>query len=227
MSKSYSVYVGNLSTTVSTQQLTNLFSQVDQVVDVWINPLFKKVTYGFVQFTNMNAVKKACGRFNGLKLDFFEIKVNLSNQTKTTSHFIKPNDSILLDLPKKKGPSKNHLTKLALVRDLRENKEIVVDFMQACVEMENIAFDTKPKVIKTAPELSNLTTLETTVTRYFRPKTCKKNTVEVDIDLSKGKLLTNEQNDKFFNMQLTKPRTVKPKKPTKPIVLDYRSINQN
>lgn len=35
----YSVYVGNLPTTVSTEQLKNLFSQVGEVLDVWINPL--------------------------------------------------------------------------------------------------------------------------------------------------------------------------------------------
>ena len=33
----YSVYVGNLPTTVSTEQLKNLFSQVGEVLDVWIH----------------------------------------------------------------------------------------------------------------------------------------------------------------------------------------------
>ena len=60
--------------------------------------------------------------------------------------------------------------------------------------------------------------LETTVLRYFKP-TCEKN------DLSKGKRLTTEQYDKFFNLQLTKPRPVtKEQKKTKPYALDYRSV---
>ena len=47
----------------------------------------------------------------------------------------------------------------------------------------------------------------------------------VDFDLSKGKRLTTEQNDKFFNLQLTKPRPVtKEQKKTKPYALDYRSV---
>ena len=66
--------------------------------------------------------------------------------------------------------------------------------------MEDIPNSNEPHIIKTAPEPSNLTTLETTVTRYFKP-TCKKDTLEVDFDLSKGKLLTNEQHEQFFNVQ--------------------------
>ena len=49
MTHLYEVYVGNLSTTVSTEKLKDLFSQVGQVLDVWINPQFKKITYGFVK----------------------------------------------------------------------------------------------------------------------------------------------------------------------------------
>ena len=41
--------------------------------------------------------------------------------------------------------------------------------------------------------------LETTIVRYFKAP-CKKNTLfkEVDFDISKGKVLTTEQNNKFF-----------------------------
>ena len=70
---------------------------------------------------------------------------------------------------------------------------------------ENIPFPQKFEIVKTAPEPPDLTTLETTVVRYFKP-TCEKNTLQVDFDLSKGKLLTTEQNDKFFNMQLKPQR---------------------
>ena len=225
MSKSYSVYVGDLPTTVSTEQLQNLFCQVGQILHVWINPLYKTITYGFIEFSNEVAAEEACKRFNGLKLDFSQIKVKLSEKTKNelSSEFNK--DSILLELPKKTGTSKNHLVKLNLLKDLRENKEIVRDFVVACEEMEDIPFCQQPNIIKTASEPTNLTTIETTVTRYFKPP-CKKNTLQVDFDLSKGKLLTNEQHDKFFNVQFTKPRPVVAKQiiKTKPFAFDYRSV---
>lgn len=228
MTNSYEVYVGNLSTTVSTEKLKNLFSQVDQILHVWINPSYEKVTYGFIKFANAVAAEEACKRFNDQKLNFFQIKVRFSKQTKLK--LPKPhirNNSILLELPKKTGCSKNHSVKKILVKNLRENKKIVKDFTEACLEAENIAFPQILEIVKTAPEPPDLTTLETTVTRYFKP-TCEKNTLQVDFDLSKGKLLTTEQYDKFFNMQLTKPRSVaepKQNKKTKPFELDYRSVS--
>ena len=105
----YSVYVGNLPTTVSTEQLKNLFSQVDEVLDVWINPLYGNITYGFIKFSTEVATQKACKQFNGVKLDNCQIKVNfsmkktessnkLSNQS---SYTYKDDDSILLELPQK------------------------------------------------------------------------------------------------------------------------------
>ena len=128
------VYIGNLSTTVSTEKLKNLFSQVGQILHVWINPSYEKITYGFIQFANPAAVEEACKRFNGQKLDFFEIKVRLSEQTKVKKKFYptRPNNSILLELPKKTGCSQNHSVKKILAINLRENKKIVKDFHEAC-----------------------------------------------------------------------------------------------
>ena len=94
MSKSYSVYVGDLPTTVSTEQLQNLFCQVGQILHVWINPSYKTITYGFIKFSNKAAAQEACKRFNGLKLDFSQIKVNLSTENDKFN-----NSSILLELP--------------------------------------------------------------------------------------------------------------------------------
>ena len=74
--------------------------------------------------------------------------------------------------------------------------------------------------------INNLKTLETAVIRYFKP-TCEKNTLTIDFDLSEGKLLTTEQFDKFFNIKMTKPRSVvvpKQNKKTIPFELDYRSV---
>ena len=227
MTNYYDVYVGNLSTTVSIEKLKDLFYQVGQISRVWINQSFKKITYGFIRFANLVAAEEACNRFNGQKLDFFQITVRLSNQTKLKlkCKVKRPNNSILLELPCKTAPTKNHLVKLNLLKDLRENKEIAKDFVQAYSEAENILFPQKLEIVKTAPEPPNLTALETTVIRYFK-STCGKKPLQVDFDLSKGKLLTNEQYDKFFNMQLTKLRPVSQPKPikTKPIAYDYRSV---
>ena len=93
----YSVYVGNIPTTVSTEQLTNLFLQVGEVLDVWINPLHENITYGFVKFSTEVASQEAIKRFNGLKLDYSHIKVNFSLKNESSNK-----DSILLELPKKK-----------------------------------------------------------------------------------------------------------------------------
>ena len=81
----YSVYVGNLPTTVSTEQLKNLFSQVGEVLDVWINPLYENITYGFIKFLTEVATQEACKQFNGLKLDYSQIKVNFSIKNETES----------------------------------------------------------------------------------------------------------------------------------------------
>ena len=113
MTHFYQVYVGNLPATVSTEKLENLFLQVGQITNVWINPTFKKITYGFVTFPNIISAEEACKRFNDLKLDFSQIKVRLSEQTKHKLELKpkRPNNSILLELPKKTGCSKSHLVK--------------------------------------------------------------------------------------------------------------------
>ena len=89
--------------------------------------------------------------------------------------------------------------------------------------MEQIKFDNQPETIIIAPEITNEETLKKTIKRYFKPP-CQKD-IEIDIDLSKGKRLTAEQNDKFFNLKLTKPRPcAKPKKENY-FSLDYRNVN--
>ena len=68
------------------------------------------------------------------------------------------------------------------------------DYAEAYLEAENIPSETP-----------NLRTLQTTIVRYFKPS-CKGNTLfkEVDFDISKGKVLTTEQNDKFFKLKVSK-----------------------
>ena len=228
MNNHYDVFIGNLQSTVSNERLQDLFSQVGKINRIWINRSFEKITYGFITFDNLYAAEEACNRFNNEKLDSFKITVRISEQTKLklAAKPKRPNDSILLELPKKESKSKSYQLKLHLLKDLRENKEIINDFIQAWSEAENILFTDEFKTIKTAPKPPSLTALESTVIRYFK-KTDQKKPLQVDFDLSKGKLLTNQQYDKFFNLKLSKPQPLKPKpKTTKkvPIAYDYRSV---
>ena len=219
MTHQYQVYVGNLSTAVSTENLKDLFSQVGQVLDVWINPQFKKTTYGFVKFDNIISAEDACEQFNDQNLDSFHIKVRISELTKRNLQVkskinLPKREGILLEMPKKEGESKSYLLKKIFNQNLRENKEIIEDFQKACLEAENIAFPQKFEIVKTAHEPPDLMMLETTVLRYFKQPR-EKNTVQVDFDLSKGKRLTTEQYDKFFNLKLTKPRPITKKEEKK------------
>ena len=76
--------------------------------------------------------------------DVFKITVRVSNQTiqksttKRAERRERRNDSILLELPKRQGRCKNHQVKLLLLKDLKENKDIVKDFVKAWPEVENI-----------------------------------------------------------------------------------------
>ena len=235
----YEVYIGNLPTTVSDEQLKDLFSQVGEVISVWINPQFKKITYGFVKFDNVIFAEDACEQFNGQNLNSSQIIVRISEQTKRNLQVkskIKSDNSlsaapkregILLQLPKKTGPNKSCILAQKLQQTLRENKEIVFDFAKACLEAEFITSPQQFEIVKTDPEPADLTMLETTVLRYFKPTIVEKSTVKVDFDLSKGKRLTTEQYDKFFNLKLTKPRPVTEEPKTtkrRPYALDYRSV---
>ena len=206
MDNCYSIYIGNLSITVTRERLQNLFSKVREILSIWINYNHKTVTYAFIAFDHLIDAKKACEQFNGQKLDEFIIKVNLSKKTeqkiklKLKYSAKRPNGSVLLELPKKTGCSNKELAIRILRKDLIEHNEIVKDYAEAYLQAENIPFANKPEIIKSAPETPDLTTLETTIKRYFKP-TCEKSTLEVDFDLSKGKVLTTEQYEKFFNLK--------------------------
>ena len=236
MTESYEVYVGNLVTSVSKQELQNLFLQVGQIVSIWINPIHKQITYGFIGFADLTAANEACEQFNNRELNLCKIKVKMSNRTKlqqetressssSSSSSTTTTKGILLELPKKTGCSKSHILKKIFVKNLRQNQEIVKDFAMACKEAENIAFPKRCEMIKTNSEQSDLSTLEKTIIRNFKTPR-QKNTVLVDFDLSKGKLMPTEQYDKYFNLQLLTPRSVtQPKqKKAKPFELDYRAV---
>ena len=113
-----------------------------------------------------------------------------------------------MELPKKTGkeiPTKNDIVRKILKTNFTD-EQMYKDFVEAYSEAEAYpeAEDIKkPEIIKIAPEIPDLKTLETTILRYYEPS-AKKNTLfkQVDFDISKGKVLSTEQNDKFFKMKI-------------------------
>ena len=221
------VHVRNLSASITKDQLKDLFSQAGQILHIWINPDFLRTTYGFVTFDNLISAQDACKQFNGLELDGNCITVRINKREPDSKDYLPQRKGILLELPKKKRVCKETIVKTALAKDLRQNKELGADFVNACFEMEELTFHDKPEMIKTAHEDVNLDTIAQTIKRYYK-KPVKKHNWEVDIDLSKGKLLTEQEYDKFFNLKLSKTllRKPTPKKEDKRVyLLDYRTVH--
>ena len=212
MDNSYDIYIGNLSSTISREKLRNLFSQIGEILFVWINQKHQRFTYAFIGFYHLVDAKKACEQFNNENLGGFEIKVSLSFKTKRKlNNSVKKKNSrwspkrtgILLEFPKKsnKIPTKEDTIRKILRNDFfKQDGKFTTDYKDALIEAENIPFIRKCEITKTEPETPDLETLETTVIRYFQ-STTKQNSLfkQVDLDLSKGNI-TTEQNKKFFEI---------------------------
>ena len=205
-SNSYDIYIGNLSVNTSREKLRLLFSEIGEIWFVWINEKHQRFTYAFVAFHHLIDAKKACEQFNNQNLDGSVIKVSLSlkTQQKLANCVRKRTDSILLELPKrtdKKIPTKEDKIREILRNDLvkTNNKEFVTDFFKATIEAEDVVGFKECEIIKTKPETSDLKALQNTIERYFK-KTTKANSLfkEVDFDLTKNKVITSEQYNKFF-----------------------------
>ena len=194
MTESYEVYVGNLPTDVLKQKLEELFSDVGDIVSIWINPKYKQITYAFITFGDYDTANEACKRFDNYELNFSKLKVKMSFKNVGSK-------GILLDLPKKKGRSKSDLLKTILVKNLTENPEMVEDFVIACRKMENLTRSDECETVTTNPHECNLETLEETIIRNFK-KPRQKTTIPIDFDLTKDKHLTTEESNKWFNLQL-------------------------
>lgn len=207
MSNSYDVYIGNLSVATSREQLRELFSQAGEILFVWIKEAHQRFTYAFIAFYNLSDAKEACQIFNNRNLDGFIIKVNLSIRTQqklSGSVRKKTNDaSVLLNLPKregKKNPTGEDKLREILTENIKKQGESFVNlFTNALMELEDITSG-KCELIKAEGEKPNLEALEDVVVRYYKP--CKKNTLfkQVDFDISNGKVLTNEENMKYFKI---------------------------
>ena len=205
MSNSFDVYVGNLSVTISREKLREMFSKIGKILFVWINQVHQRFTYAFVAFYHLSDAKKACVEFNNQNLNGFIIKVNLSikTQLKLDNSVRKKTSDLLLELPKRTGkkiPTKEDKLREILRDNLKKQDEkFVRDFINATTEAENVCIEACE--IKTEPEKTDLTTLENTVIRYFKPAS-KKVTLfkEVDLDISKDNVLKSEQNDNLFKI---------------------------
>ena len=228
MSESYEIYVGNLPTSVLKQELEDLFSQVGDVLNIWINPKYKQLTYAFIGFNDSDTANEACKRFDNYELDFFKIKVKRSFKNIE----IRNARSILLDLPKKKGVSKSHSLKKILCKNLRQNPDMIESFKMATEEMRYLTDSTQCEVVKTNPEQCNLETLEETIIRNFK-KPRQKKPIPIDFDLTKGKLMSLEQSNRWFNLQFETTTTQQQQQQQQqteivkkkiPFELDYRSV---
>lgn len=227
MTESYQVYVGNLPADVSKQQLEELFSQLGDVLNIWINQKYKALTYAFIGFNDSDTANEACKRFDNYELDFFKIKVRRSFKNIA---FCKEK-SILLELPKKKGVSKSHALKKILCKNLQQNPDIVESFKMAMQETQYLTDSTQCEVVKTNPEQCNLETLEETVIRNFK-KPRQKKPIPIDLDLTKGKPMSLEQSNKWFNLQFETTKTTQQQQQQQkevvkkkiPFELDYRSV---
>ena len=229
MSESYQIYVGNLPTGVLKQELEDLFSQVGDVLNIWINPKYKQLTYAFIGFNDSDTANEACKRFDNYELDFFKIKVKRSFKNIE----IRNARSILLELPKKKGVSKSHALKKILCKNLRQNPDMIESFKMATEEMRYLTDSTQCEVVKTNPEQCNLETLEETIIRNFK-KPRQKKPIPIDFDLTKGKLMLLEQSNRWFNLQFETTTTQQQQQQQQqqteivkkkiPFELDYRSV---
>ena len=204
MTEFYDVYVGNLSAAISPPNLRDLFSSVGKIAFVWINLTHETFTYGFVAFHYLDDARNACKTFNNKNINRLTIKVTLSTRTqqKLSQSVKKRDDSILLELPKRTGKKvetkADRLAKILRNDIVKTNDKQVSDFASASKEMDNIS-STPSEIIKVEPEKPNLQTLEDLVVRYHKPVRRKKK-IEIDIDLSKQKVLTSKLNAKLFDI---------------------------
>ena len=241
MSKYFQVYVGNLPTNVSNLQLRELFSPLGDVLHIWINRQFKTITYAFIGFADLETCNEVCKRFDNYELGLSKLKVAMSfkneDKNKDKNKNKKEEKTILQDLRRKEGMTKMHVLNLTLMKDLRENRDIRESFKMAMQDAEYVTDIDKFEVVKHVGEPCNLETLEETVIRNFK-KPHQKKPIAIDIDLTKGKRLSLEQNDRLFNLKFQTTTTTttttatttatgtktKQQRRKIPVSMDYRSV---
>ena len=135
---------------------------------------------------------------------------------------------------RKQANQKSHVLKKMLNKNLQQNPDMRESFKMAMQETEYLTDSNKCEIIKHSGEKCNLETLEETIIRNFK-KPRQKKPIPVDIDLTKGKLMSVEQSEKMFNLQFTLTKTTQQQQQQQqqqqktvrkriPFELDYRSV---
>ena len=201
----FDVYVGKV--------LKELFSQVGDILSVWIkDTCHMQYTYAFVTFCNLQDARKACEVFNNQNLDGLIIKVSLSIKTQQRlSGSVRKkteNASILCEyLPKREG--KQELKKEERLRQIlrqnltkyqAEDKHFIDTFKNALTEMKAVVPKQNCNLIKNEAEKVDIQTLESIVIRYHEPFEKRVLFKEVYFDLSKNKVLKEEENENYFRI---------------------------
>lgn len=203
MNNYFDVYVGNLAVSTSREQLSKLFLQFGEIKSVWLKTLPKRYTstYAFVTFYNLNDAKEACAVFNNKNLDGFILKVRISRKTqeRLSGDVRKKTDQSILRNEHVTSGEKlpRNILKDKIMEYQKQDNDFIQTYVNATCEMKDIAPKVMcPPIINTF-EKPNLETLESIVVRYYKP--VKRNYLKaIDFDLSHRKVLTVEENEKFF-----------------------------
>lgn len=203
MNDYFDVYVGNLAVSTSREQLSKLFLQFGEIKSVWLKTLPKRYTstYAFVTFYNLNDAKEACAVFNNKNLDGFILKVHISRKTqeRLSGDVRKKTDQSILRNEHVTSGEKlpRNILKDKIMEYQKQDNDFIQTYVNATCEMKDIAPKVMcPPIINTF-EKPNLETLESIVVRYYKP--VKRNYLKaIDFDLSHRKVLTVEENEKFF-----------------------------
>lgn len=203
MNNYFDVYVGNFAVSTSREQLSKLFLQFGEIKSVWLKTLPKRYTstYAFVTFYNLNDAKEACAVFNNKNLDGFILKVRISRKTqeRLSSDVRKKTDQSILRNEHVTSGEKlpRNILKDKIMEYQKQDNDFIQTYVNATCEMKDIAPKVMcPPIINTF-EKPNLETLESIVVRYYKP--VKRNYLKaIDFDLSHRKVLTVEENEKFF-----------------------------
>ena len=191
MNDYFDVYVGNSSTSISEKQLQEFFAPFGDIDHVWINDTYRHQhhTYGFVTFYNLDDARKAC-QINNNK---WVVNISQKTQQKLGGAVRKKSEKSILkdELPKIKFGTKKQLLEKILKQKVieyqQENKDFIVTFKNALIEIENNEpLSNEDKIIKHAPKKMDLKELESIVVRYYEPvKKGNRLFKEIDFDLCK------------------------------------------
>ena len=215
MNNYFDVYVGNLAVSTSREQLRELFCQFGEIENVWVKDFPERYTftYGFISFYNLRDARQACALMNNKNLDGFILKVRISVKTqqriagcilKRTDQSVIRNDQTNRSLLRNEHESikEKHLRNILtdqIVETQKLDNKFIPSFRKAVGEMKDIPPKVSCSNIVNTPQEANLEELESIVLRYYEPLNKNKNYLKkIDLDLSHGKVLSEEESQKYF-----------------------------